>query len=106
MADLMGYLNWRGDLTMAQASFNEVDSLALAMITYADFTGIVPPDGTGKGITLRSAVKAYFTKRVKEQKQLDCADGCVCAENTPSAVSVVVCHKRSVIDIIRHQSHK
>lgn len=76
MADLMGYLKWRGDLTMAQAPFNEVDSLALAMITYADFTGIVPPEGTGKGITLRAAVKAYFTRRVNEQKMLDRAECC------------------------------
>ena len=31
------YLRWRGDLTFAQDSFNEVDNLVLCIIAYLNF---------------------------------------------------------------------
>ena len=47
MANLLDYLDWRGDLTLAQAPFNEVDNLILAEVSFVDFSGIVPPPGMG-----------------------------------------------------------
>ena len=43
MANLMDYLDWRGDLTLAVSPFNEVDALILAELSFVDFDGIVPP---------------------------------------------------------------
>ncbi len=42
MANLLDYLNWRGDLTFDEAEFNEVDSLVLAWLSYVELDGIVP----------------------------------------------------------------
>ena len=33
-ATVFDYLRWRGDLTLAQDGFNEVDSLILCIISY------------------------------------------------------------------------
>lgn len=40
MADIFDYLHWRGDLTVKQASFNEIDALILARLSYAPFDKI------------------------------------------------------------------
>ena len=42
MANLLDYLEWRGDLTFDQTPFNEVDNLILSELSYVDFGGIVP----------------------------------------------------------------
>ena len=42
MANILDYLSWRGDLTLAQSPFNEVDNLILAELSFVNFTGIVP----------------------------------------------------------------
>lgn len=45
MADLLDYLDWRGDIPLSADPFNEVDSLVLSQAAYVDFGGIVPgPD--------------------------------------------------------------
>ena len=41
MANLMDYLDWRGDLQISERGFNEVDNLLLAELCYLDFGGIV-----------------------------------------------------------------
>ena len=38
MANLLDYLDWRGDLTLAQAPFNEVDNLILAEVSFVDLS--------------------------------------------------------------------
>lgn len=60
MANLMDYLDWRGDLTFLQAPFNEVDNLILAELAFADLRGIVPGVGEGEGVVLREAAARYF----------------------------------------------
>ena len=40
MANIHDYLHWRGDLTTAQAPFNEVDALILAKLAYIPFEEI------------------------------------------------------------------
>lgn len=40
MANIIDYLNWRGDLTFLKDPFNEVDNLILSHLTYTDFEGI------------------------------------------------------------------
>ena len=62
MANLLDYLDWRGDLTLGQDPFNEVDNLILAELSFVDFSGIVPPPGQGSGIPLYEAAERYFTR--------------------------------------------
>ena len=60
MANLMDYLDWRGDLTLDQDPFNEVDNLILAELSFVDFGGIVPPPGKGGSVPLCDAADAFF----------------------------------------------
>ena len=63
MANILDYLDWRGDLTLAQSPFNEVDALLLAELSFIEFEGIVPPPELGRGLRLRDAASAYFARR-------------------------------------------
>ena len=62
MANLMDYLDWRGDLTLAVSPFNEVDALILAELSFVDFDGIVPPPEVGRGVRLNEAAEAFFAR--------------------------------------------
>ena len=62
MANLMDYLDWRGDLTLAVSPFNEVDALILAELSFVDFEGIVPPPELGRGVRLNEAAEAFFAR--------------------------------------------
>lgn len=67
--NILDYIDWRGDLTFEQAPLNEVDGLALSLISYADFDGIVP-SGMEEGIRIEAAVKKYFEIRdIEKEKQ-------------------------------------
>ena len=57
MANLMDYLDWRGDLTLEISPFNEVDALILAELSFVDFDGIVPPPELGRGLPLNEAAR-------------------------------------------------
>ena len=60
MANILDYLDWRGDLTLAQDPFNEVDNLILAELSFVNFGGIVPGPGEGDAVPLKDAAAAYF----------------------------------------------
>ena len=59
MANLMDYLDWRGDLTFEQAPFNEVDNLILAQLVYVEFEGIVPAPGKEGTVTVEEASEQF-----------------------------------------------
>lgn len=63
MANLFDYLLWRGDLSLAQSPFNEVDNLVLSMLTYMDLTGVVPPPEDGGSVTVADAAARFFEGR-------------------------------------------
>lgn len=78
MANMMDYLDWRGDLTFDVSGFNEVDNLILAQLVYVDFDGIVSgPGGDGKsdmdisaeerGISLREASEIFWSRHTEEE---------------------------------------
>ena len=69
MANILDYLDWRGDLTLGQDPFNEVDNLILAELSFVDFGGIVPGPGEGRAVPLWKAAEAYFAK--KEGRPID-----------------------------------
>ncbi len=62
MANLLDYLDWRGDLSLDQAPFNEVDNLILAELSFVDLHGIVPAPGQGMGVELRQAAESFFAR--------------------------------------------
>ena len=61
MANILDYLDWRGDLTLAQSPFNDVDNLILAELSYLDFSNVVPPMGGGS-IPLAQAAEELFER--------------------------------------------
>lgn len=61
MANILDYVDWRGDLTLDQSPFNEVDNLILSQLSYLDFQGIVPPIGEGS-CSLAEAAQALFAR--------------------------------------------
>ena len=63
MANIIDYIDWRGDIPVSFDGFNEVDSLILSKLVYINFSGIVSPLGADGGVTLRDAAAAYFKKR-------------------------------------------
>ena len=60
MANILDYLDWRGDLTLSERPFNEVDNLILAEICYLDFSGFAPASFAVQTVTLQDAANAYF----------------------------------------------
>lgn len=62
MANIMDYLDWRGDLPLTVSPFNEVDGLILAELSFINFEGIVPPPELGRGVPLRDAEGTYFAR--------------------------------------------
>ena len=61
MANILDYLDWRGDLTLSERPFNEVDNLILAEICYLDFSGFAPESFAVQTVTLQEAASAYFS---------------------------------------------
>ena len=52
MANMMDYLDWRGDLTFTASGFNEVDNLLFAELVYTSFDGIVTGQSEAEAVTL------------------------------------------------------
>lgn len=61
MPNMMDYLDWRGDLTLDQSGFNEVDNLVLAQLSYVDFDGIVPGLESNESLSVKEAADLFFT---------------------------------------------
>ena len=57
VANILDYLDWRGDLSLRVSPFNEVDNFILTQVVSLDFTGVVPEDG--EGIPLSEAMERY-----------------------------------------------
>lgn len=70
MANIMDYLDWRGDLTFAQSPFNEVDNLLLSQLVYVDLAGIVPGPESKEKITVAEASHIFFATH-DEQKIME-----------------------------------
>lgn len=67
MANIMDYLDWRGDLAFEQSPFNEVDNYILCKLGCPDFGGIVPENGE---VGISEAVERYFQANEKEKISL------------------------------------
>lgn len=61
MANMVDYLEWRGDLSFRASGFNEIDNLLLAQLAYVDFEGIVPGEDSDEEITLKEASESFWS---------------------------------------------
>ena len=73
MANILDYLDWRGDLQISERGFNEVDNLLLAELCYLDFGGIVPP-GFDAPVPLQEAMRRYDVLREHESIDVEIED--------------------------------
>lgn len=62
MANILDYVDWRGDLPLDSSPFNEVDALIFAELSFLDFTAIVPPPELGRGVRVRDAAAEFFRR--------------------------------------------
>ena len=63
--NFLTYLKWRGDLSIKERPFNEVDALILSELVYVRFEGVVP--GVEEGaITIREANEKYVRSADRE----------------------------------------
>ena len=60
MANILDYLDWRGDLSFDERAFNEVDNLILTQLCFLDFSALVPEMFNGTGVVLAEAAARYF----------------------------------------------
>ena len=54
------YLEWRGDLDFDASPFNEVDAAILCLLSYLDFTGLVPKEFSGETFDIKKIESLYF----------------------------------------------
>lgn len=59
MANLMDYLDWRGDITLEQSPFNEIDALILTQFVYLPFEGIISMNFEDK-MTIETAGEEFL----------------------------------------------
>lgn len=90
MANIMDYLEWRGDLTLAASPFNEVDALLLAELSFINFEGLIPPPEIGRGVRLRDAAEEYFARN--EGKEIDM--GVLVPDKIPAMLCAMAGSKR------------
>ena len=64
MPNIQDYLAWRKDVPFSVSPFNEVDSLVLTELIYADLAGCVPPDG--ERVPLAEVRKRFWQRHTKE----------------------------------------
>ena len=69
MANILDYLDWRGDLPFSAAPFNEVDALILAELSYFPAEGIVPAD-IGESISISELRSRFDADKVPAEKRI------------------------------------
>ena len=67
MANMVDYLEWRGDLSFRTSGFNEVDNLLLAQLAYVDFEGNVSGEGSDTDISLKEASEIFWSEHDEEE---------------------------------------
>ena len=65
MANIQDYLIWRGDVPLSAVPLNEVDGLVLSELVYADFSGLVPQDGSR--VPFRQVYDGFWRRHTKEK---------------------------------------
>lgn len=98
------YLKWRGDLSVKDSPFNDIDALILCEMVYVHFENIVPGVGEEGGITIAEAAAKY--KKSKEKSVLYYAekeDLFLALANTPRFAEMTLCNYVSTIDLKKQE---
>ena len=69
MANILDYLDWRGDLPFSASPFNSVDALILAELSYFPAEGIVS-DGMDKTVTLAELRDRFDGDKVPQETRI------------------------------------
>ena len=64
MANILEYMDWRGDIPFSLDPFNDVDNLILAEIAYTDFEGIITHDDV---MTFSDVARIYFELHTEQE---------------------------------------
>ena len=56
---MLDYLAWRGDITLRERAFNEVDNLILATLAYLNMKGLVPGPESGETVPMPELLRRY-----------------------------------------------
>lgn len=67
MSNILDYLDWRGDICMAESPFNEVDNLLLSELSYVEFDGILSGFEEDVWLTIKEVGERFFAKHNKEE---------------------------------------
>lgn len=63
MGNIKDYIDWRGDVTLEQSHFNEVDNLILSELAYIDFNNII----NKRKMKIEEALDSYFEKKTDKE---------------------------------------
>ena len=61
MANIIEYLKWRGDVSLVESPFNEIDALILSELSYIHFEDLVYPSDTRTGVKLSALAERFFS---------------------------------------------
>lgn len=67
MANIFDYLRWRGDLSLKQSEFNEIDNLILSRFSYFPFDNIIEENET---VSIKELSERFKKENVDEMKIL------------------------------------
>ncbi|MBQ4137189.1 MAG: DUF2974 domain-containing protein [Clostridia bacterium] len=101
--NVFDYLDWRGDLTFDIDGFNEVDNLVLSVLSYIDFSGVVPTEPGGGQISLAEAERR-LTAMSRDRQELgliipdQTCDFMKRAAKTPRFSEIMLCSYVDKID--------
>ena len=56
MANILGYLDWRGDVPLSAVPYNDADELVLCRVAYLPFEGVLPERFAARGLPLTEAI--------------------------------------------------
>ena len=57
MANILGYLDWRGDVPLSAVPYNDADELVLCRVAYLPFEGVLPERFAARGLPPTEAVR-------------------------------------------------
>lgn len=62
MANMLDYIDWRGDITLDQSPFNDIDNLIFTQLSFINFDGIVPGFHESGSVPLAEAAEIFFSE--------------------------------------------
>lgn len=70
MANMLDYIDWRGDITLDKSPFNDIDNLIFTQLSFINFEGIVPDFHKSGYIKLSDAAEKFFELHSNEDIEM------------------------------------